>query len=107
MNERERRKLDVYLLRFTEAMQAWGWSRRTIPSYKGNVRRFLEWISNETDAASLDDVTPDLVSSYQTALLAEVKRNGEPLSSVTQSMRLLAVRAFFAYLHREGVVPVN
>lgn len=102
MNERERRKMDLFLVRFVEAMTAWNWSKRTIPGYEQNVARFFDWLARETCITSLAEVTPETMASYQTALLSEEKRDGNKLSSVTQSLRLLAVRAFFRYLLRQG-----
>jgi integrase/recombinase XerD len=107
MNERQRRKMDLFLARFVEAMTAWGWSQRTIPGYEHNVRVFLDWLDEETDLVSLAEVAPKTLGAYQTDLLAEETASGSRLSASTQHLRLGAVRAFFAFLSREGELLVD
>lgn len=47
MNDKQRRKMDLLLARFVDAMTAWSWSPRTIVSYEQNVRVFLDWLVRE------------------------------------------------------------
>ena len=78
MDERQRRRMRLLLLRFVEAMTAWAFSKRTIPSYAQHVAVFLDWLEKETDVGDLGEVTPEVLSSYQTALLGmERKRPGK------------------------------
>ena len=78
MDERQRRRMRLLLLRFVEAMTAWAFSKRTIPSYAQHVAVFLDWLERETDVGDLAEVTPEVLSSYQTALLGmERKRPGK------------------------------
>ncbi len=133
MDERQRRRMRLLLLRFVEAMTAWAFSKRTIPSYAQHVAVFLDWLEKETDVGDLGEVTPEVLSSYQTALLGmERKRPGkrkatepksataapaaapeEPaadggrLSTATQHARLSALRSFFGFLAREGKLLVD
>jgi len=91
MDERQRRRMRLLLLRFVEAMTAWAFSKRTIPSYAQHVAVFLDWLEQETDVGDLGEVTPEVLSSYQTALLGmERKRPGkrraaEPKSATAAS----------------------
>lgn len=107
MNDRERRRMDLFLARFVEAMTAWGWSKRTIPGYEQNVRVFLDWLDRETDLVNLAEVAPRTLGAYQTGLLAEETASGGRLSASTQHMRLGAVRAFFGFLSQEGELLIN
>lgn len=133
MDERQRRRMRLLLLRFVEAMTTWAFSKRTIPSYAQHVAVFLDWLEKETDVGDLGEVTPEVLSSYQTALLGmERKRPGkrkatepksataapaaapeEPaaaggrLSTSTQHARLSALRSFFGFLAREGKLLVD
>ena len=124
MNDRQRRKMDLLLVRFVEAMTAWNWSKRTIPAYDQNVRVFLDWLGKETDITSLAEVTPETLASYQVALLSEEtprreggrdgsrdpghpETAGRRLSTSTQHTRLGAVRAFFGFLAGEGRLLIN
>jgi integrase/recombinase XerD len=107
MNERERRKMDLLLVRFVEAMAAWNWSRRTIPGYEQNVRFFLEWLEQETDVTSLAQVSAETLGSYQMAVLAVEKPSGGHLAVGTQHTRLTVLKSFFRFLAREGKLLVN
>jgi len=133
MTPRQRRRMELLLERFVEAMTAWAFSKRTIPSYAQHVAVFLDWLEKETDVGDLGEVTPEVLSSYQTALLGmERKRSGkrkatEPksataapaaapetpaadggrLSTATQHARLSALRSFFGFLAREGKLLVD
>ena len=128
MTPRQRRRMELLLERFVEAMTAWAFSKRTIPTYTQHVAVFLDWLEKETDVGDLGEVTPEVLSSYQTALLGmERKRPGkrkatEPknaaapeapaadggrLSTATQHARLSALRSFFGFLAREGKLLVD
>jgi len=136
MDERQRRRMRLLLLRFVEAMTAWAFSKRTIPTYTQHVAVFLDWLEKETDVGDLGEVTPEVLSSYQTALLGmERKRPGKRkaaeegsatesksapaaapeasaadggrLSTSTQHARLSALRSFFGFLAREGKLLVD
>ncbi len=95
------------LARFVDAMGSWNWSRRTITSYEQNVRHFFDWLSAETEIGELTEVTSETLSTYQTGLLVEEKRNGERISIQTHCNRLAALRGFFRYLWREGRLLMN
>ena len=133
MTPRQRRRMELLLERFVEAMTAWAFSKRTIPTYTQHVAVFLDWLEKETDVGDLGEVTPEVLSGYQTALLGmERKRPGkrkatEPksataapaaapeapaadggrLSTSTQHARLSALRSFFGFLAREGKLLVD
>ena len=106
MNDRERRKMELSLIGFSEAMRARGWSERTIEAYEHNVRVFIAWLDEETDVTSLDEVTASTLGGYQVALLGEETRTGR-LSISTQHVRLTALRAFFASLAEAGKLLTN
>lgn len=120
MTPRQRRRMELLLERFVEAMTAWAFSKRTIPTYTQHVAVFLDWLEKETDVGDLGEVTPEILSSYQTALLGmERKRPGKRkttetpaavggrLSTSTQHARLSALRSFFGFLAREGKLLVD
>ncbi len=113
MTPRQRRRMELLLARFVDAMTAWAFSKRTIPTYAQHVGVFLDWLDEETEVGDLAEVTPEVLTSYQTALLGmERKRPGRKreaapaaggrLSTSTQHARLSALRSFFGFLAREG-----
>lgn len=59
MTPEQRRKIDLTMARFVEAMTAWNWSGKTIASYQQNLRYFINWLHAETDTGTLADVSPD------------------------------------------------
>lgn len=107
MEPQKRLRMDMELSRFVDAMGSWNWSRRTVVSYEQNVRHFFDWLSEETEIEELTAVTTETLSTYQTALLVEEKRNGERISIGTHCNRLAALKGFFGYLWREGRLLMN
>lgn len=118
MNDSQRRRMDLLLARFVDAMTAWSFSKNTIPAYEAGVRFFLEWLSEETDVNALAEVTPEILSSYQTALVTAEKRRpggrpwpagekGERLAASSQGRRLSVLKTFFRFLAHEGKLLVD
>ncbi len=107
MTPKERRSIELVVLRFVEAMTAWSWSPRTIDSYQMHLRFFIEWLARETELESIAEVTAETIAAYQMALVSAEKRNGERLSVGTQHYRLTVLKSFFRYLVREGKVLTN
>ena len=102
MTEPERRRMELALARYDEAMTAWNWSPRTRENYGHNSRVFFDWLARETECRTLAEVSAETIASYQTAILSFEKLDGAHLSTTTQHGRLVAVRAFFRFLVREG-----
>lgn len=122
MNDRHRRKLDLLLLRFVEAMTAWSFSKLTVRGYHDAVRFFFDWLSEETDLADLAEVTPETLTSFQTWLFTVEKMKsrgprrrsrekgsgtGEKLAASSQGAKLTALKSFFRFLCHEGKLLVD
>lgn len=107
MEQSQREKIDFLLARFVEAMTAWNWSSTTRRSYNLLARLFVDWLDAETDVSGLEEVTPATVSSYQISLLSQKSKKGRPLSVASQALRLCAVKAFFSFLAREGLLSID
>ena len=72
--------------------------------------RYLEYFVSFTRAHGVDqseDVTLELVLSYQQSLYAYRKRDGEPLSFGTQAQRMVPVVQLFSWLRRQRRIAVN
>lgn len=67
---------------------------------------FLRW-AQERDLTAPGDVTKEILQEYQYDLWRARKANGMPLAVGTQIARLVAVRGFFRWLVRQGVLTVN
>lgn len=120
MNDRQRRKMDLLLARFVEAMTAWSFSKLTVRSYHDSVRFFFDWLSEETDLVDLAEVTPETLTSFQTWLFTVEKTRsrgprrrslkettGEKLAASSQGAKLSALKSFFRFLCREGKLLVD
>ena len=111
MDERQRRRMDLLLVRFVEATTAWSFSKLTVRSYEAHVRFFLDWLEEETDVEDLARVTPETLSGYQVWLVTAEKRRphekGQRLASSTQGARLTALKSFFRFLAHEGKLLVD
>lgn len=107
MTPKQQTKMQLLLVRFVEAMTAWNWSKKTIVSYEQNVHVFFEWLERETEIEALTEVSPEIVASYQMALLSMEKKNGDRLSVGTQHQRLTSIKSFFRFLVSEGKVLTN
>jgi len=77
-----------------------------LESAEGHLRFFLEYLDKETKAEDLSQLSYGDLSAYQTWLYYTETRKGEgkPLSLNTQAMRLSAVKGFFRWLFKEGIL---
>jgi integrase/recombinase XerD len=71
--------------------------------YLGYFSRFAK----AHDVTTSQDVSTDLVRTYQAELYNHRKFNGDALSPGTQAQRLVAVRQFFIWLVKHGRVPFS
>lgn len=85
------------------------YSERTIDTHYWAIKVFLRW-ANDRDLHQVDEVTHSILERYQCWIFLYRKDNGEPLSNVTQRMRLGALQRFFAWLcktHRLDINPAS
>jgi integrase/recombinase XerD len=125
MTSAHRRKMELLLARFVDAMTVWSFSKLTIRAYRDNVGFFLDWLDEETDVEDLAGVTPETLSSFQTWLFTAPKTRsrgprrrsrekgagpdttGEKLAAASQGAKLSALKSFFRFLAREGKLLVD
>ncbi len=111
MNESQNRKLELLRARFVEWLEARHYSPRTRPDYNRNVRDFLRWVSEHTEARSINEITPVIVQNYQLALChPPAPEDGTPartLSLAAQGCKLAAVKTFFSWLVRTQQLAHN
>jgi len=111
MNERQVKTLELLRARFVEWLEARNYSPRTRPDYNRAVRFFLAWLAENTEAANINEVTPQMVQNYQLALChPPPHEDGTPartLSLAAQGCRLAAVKTFFAWLTNTQQIAHN
>ena len=88
--------------RFLDELKRRNLSEHTVDAYGSDLQQFLEHFSGpETQPPSLREIDVPTIREW----MAGLYRHG--LSAVTMRRKLAAVRAFFRYLVRDGVMEVN
>lgn len=91
--------------RFGAYLGVRGRSPETVRTYRRVLRPFLEFIE-AYGLSSLSDLTPDLLEEYRVHLFSRRFR-GRPLSRSYQVLNLAGVKAFLAFLHHAGYLPLD
>lgn len=95
-------ELALQIGRFLAELERENASAHTIRSYGADLRQLLEYFSPPGEAPPHPrDIGVLEIREW----LADLY--GRNLSSVSMNRKLAALRTFFAFLHREGVVPFN
>jgi len=103
-NDDARRKspLEMQIDRFLDARRRENVSEHTLRAYDSDLHQFVEYL-RESQGAPPDPVGIDLLTLR--GWLAELYR--QKLSPVSLRRKLAALRAFFKFLMREGVIDKN
>lgn len=100
-------------LRFAEWLEARNYSARTRPEYLRIIQTFFDWLEENTIVSNINEVTPNILNSYQLDLCHPVKKDAKDTEVVatlalgTQAVRLAAVKTFFQWLSRSGQIAYN
>lgn len=82
-----------------------GCSPLTIREYRHYLRRFHNWLTENSSATKPDQINLDLVRRYRLYLAHLRARDGVLLERVTQSYHIVALRAFLRYLLVQRDIP--
>ena len=82
-----------------------GRSPRTIRQYEHYLKRFDDWLSQNSSAVEPEDIDLELVRKYRLYLARLRNRNGVPLKRNTQTYYIIALRAFLRYLLVQRDMP--
>jgi integrase/recombinase XerC len=95
-------ELAEQIQRFLESRRRENVSEHTLRAYGTDLRQFLEYFSPQ-------DSEPPKLAGLDLLLLREWMADlyGRKLSPVTLRRKLAAVRSFFRFLHREGLIEMN
>ncbi len=91
---------------YLEWMEVHNYARTTIEN-RGRYLGYFVAFAEDLGVEQANEVTLELLLSYQHALFAHRKRNGQPLSFGTQAQRLVPVTQFFSWLRREHRIDTN
>ncbi len=75
-----------------------GRSRLTIREYRHYLKRFYDWLNENSSTTEPQDINLELVRRYRLYLAHLRNRNGTPLKRATQTYHIIALRAFLRYL---------
>ncbi|ANP44476.1 hypothetical protein ATE48_00330 [Candidatus Viadribacter manganicus] len=98
--------MPTLLTRFSVHLASRNYSPYTIEQRVIVASDFIAWAKSE-DIDQAGDVTPDLIEAFRMRLFVHRKTNGQPLAVRTQTVRLVALRAFFRWLARERVIGTD
>jgi site-specific recombinase XerD len=82
-----------------------GCSPLTIREYKHYLRRFCNWIIENSPTTKPEDINLEIVRRYRLYLARVRARTGLPLRRITQSYHIVALRAFLRYLLVQRDIP--
>ncbi len=94
------------MARFLEWMRVRNQTERTVLGYEASLRAFATWVE-ERGVRRPCEVTKAVLEQYQRHLFYRRKEDGKGLSYSTQCNYLAAVRSFFRYLTRHGMIETN
>ncbi len=72
-----------------------------------NYTLYLERFSQFTNDITVDKITSEIVRKYRLWLNRYKNDNGDPLSTITQSYHLIALRGFLGYLSRRDIPSLS
>src|SRR5208283_667461 len=91
---------------FFEHLRVKNYSERTIENRVAYLDIFFSWAA-ERGVTRPGDVTRPILERYQRHLYHHRKKNGQPLSFLSQHSHLVPVRAFFKWLTRHNYILYN
>jgi site-specific recombinase XerD len=98
--------LELLIAEFLEYLEIHkGFSILTIREYRHYLKRFHNWVTENSPATQPEDINLDLVRKYRLYLAHLPARDGVPLERVTQSYHIVALRAFLRYLLVQRDIP--
>lgn len=99
------KKLEFWLLKFTEYMKRSGFSETSIPDYLRNVGYFFDYLK-ELGINNVAEADRRVVSDYQTRVCLQTHR-GKALAHTTQRKRLACLKTFYRYLLKAEAVILD
>ena len=98
--------LDLLIAEFLEYLEIQkGCSPLTIREYRHYLKRFHNWLTENSSATKPEDINLEIVRRYRLYLAHLRARDGVLLQRVTQSYHIVALRAFLRYLLVQRDIP--
>jgi len=98
--------LELLIAEFLEYLEIQkGCSPLSIQRYQHYLKRFHNWLSENSSLTKPEDINLEIVRRYRLYLAHLRTRDGLPLQRVTQSYHIVALRAFLRYLLVQRDIP--
>lgn len=78
-------------------------SQYTIRNYNFYISRFISWMDTSKIELSVSQIDDELISKYRMYLARLTDDAGEPLSRVTQSYHVIALRSWFKWMIKRDI----
>src|SRR5690606_24575649 len=92
------------ILDYTEHLEVEGGrASKTAENYTLYLERFVQF----TDDTTVDKITSEIIRKYRLWLNRYKNDNGEPLSIITQTYHLIALRGFLGYLAKRDIPSLS
>lgn len=98
--------LGIYRNLWLKEMAVHGSTVSTVNTFKWATEPFIRWATAQS-INSPGEITENDLTTYQIWLYEYRKSNGQPLSSISQRIRISALKRFFLWLHEKGRVKSN
>lgn len=95
-----------HMRRFLRWQAEKNYSPKTIENREVYLRYFIQWC-DERGLGRPQDITKPIIERYQRYLFLYRKKNGEPLSTRSQHVRVVPIRAWFKWLARQNHILYN
>jgi site-specific recombinase XerD len=91
--------LELLITEFLEYLEIEkGCSPLTVRRYRHYLKRFYNWLTENSSTTKPEDIDPELIRRYRLYLAHLCNRNGVQLKRITQSYHIIALRSFLRYL---------
>ena len=105
-HENQKMTLELLIAEFLEYLEIQrGCSPLTVREYRHYLKRFHDWLTENSPITKPDEINLELVRRYRLYLAHLPARDGVPLGRVTQSYHIVALRSFLRYLLVQRDIP--
>ena len=80
-------------------MQYQGWSIRTIETYSNNIQQFIDFLKNEIETHSVDDINTNNLFKYQHFVHNLRIKSGKSITISSMHTKLVSIRSFLQFLY--------
>jgi site-specific recombinase XerD len=79
----------------------------TLRNYKHYLNRFSDWLKDNFTKIDLSSISLEVIKKYRVFLSRFIAKNGSPLSRITQSYHVIALRAFLRFLTKNDYRTIS